>query len=110
MKEYQLASAQSVTSAFNSVQLDLGDMVNFAIQVTFSSATINGTLTLEGSLDKETWTTIPSSTQAVTSGAAHMWSVEKAGYRYVRASWAYTSGTGTLTMKAFLKEMPIKGA
>lgn len=110
MKEYQLASGHNVTSALSSVALDLGDMTNYAIQVTFSSSGISGSLTLEGSLDKSTWTTIPDSSQTVTGGAAHMWSVEKAGYRYVRATWAYSAGTGTLTMKAFLKEFPVKGA
>lgn len=110
MKEYQVASAQDVTSSFSSVPLDLGDMTNFAVQCAFSDASINGTLILQGSLDKITWTTIPNSSQVVGAGAHHMWSVEKAGYRYVRAGWTYTSGTGTVTIKAFLKEMPIKGA
>lgn len=110
MKEYQLAANHSVTAALNTVPLDLGDMTNYAIQVTFSANTIGGTLTLEGSLDQQTWTTIPDSSQTVTGGAAHMWSVEKAGYRYVRAKWAYSAGSGTLAIKAFLKEFPIKGA
>lgn len=109
MKEYQLAN-QSITTSFNGVPLDLGDMTNYAMQVTFSSNTATGTLSLEGSLDQSTWTTIPDSSQSVTSGAAHMWSVEKAGYRYVRAKWVYTSGSGTMIIKAFLKEFPIKGA
>ena len=110
MKEYQIASAQSVGSAFQTVPLDLGDMTNYAIQCVFSSNTIGGSLSLEGSLDKSTWTTIPESSQTVTAGAAHMWSVEKAGYRYVRAAWTYSAGSGTVTIKAFLKEFPVKGA
>lgn len=110
MRELQLASGIDAGADFVSVPMDLGDFTNYAIQVEFSSATLNGTLILEGSLDKVVWTTVPSSSQAVTSGAAHIWSATTAGYRYVRASWDWTSGTGTSTIKAVLKEILIKGA
>ena len=110
MKEYQMASAQNAGATLQSVPLDLGDFTNYAVQVDFSSATLNGALTLESSLDKLIWTIVSGSSQAVTSGAPHLWSSAIAGYRYVRAVWTYTSGAGTLTIKAILKEMPIKGA
>ncbi len=110
MRELELISAYNAGSTFQSVPLDIGDLINYSIQVAFSSATLNGTLTLEGSLDKSTWVTLPSSSQAIVSGAAHVWSVQNAGYRYVRVVWTYTSGAGTITAKAFLKEFPIKGA
>ncbi len=110
MKELQLASGIDAGSNFESVPMDLGDFTNYAVQVEFSSATLNGTLALEGSLDKTVWTTIPDSTQTVTSGGPHLWSATTAGYRYVKAVWTRSSGTGTATIKALLKETPIKGA
>jgi hypothetical protein len=109
MKEFQLANTDA-SQTFDGVPLDLGDLTNYAIQVTFTDAGLNGQLKLQGSLDEVTWTDIPEADQTVVSGAPHMWSVEKAGYRYVRFTWTYSSGSGNLIAKAFLKEFPVKGA
>ena len=110
MKEVALASAINAGASFNSVPLDLGDFVNASIQVSFSSGSLNGTLTLEASLDKVIWATVPSSSQAVAGGLPYIYSLTTAGYRYVRAVWTWTSGAGTSTVLAVLKEIVVKGA
>lgn len=110
MKEIALISAANAGANYTSTQLDLGDIFNLSIQVTFSSNTLNGSLNLEGSNDNSSYTTITGSTQAITSGASHMWGITNATYRYIRVVWTQSSGTGTLSSKAVIKESVIRGA
>jgi hypothetical protein len=112
MKEYQLASGKDASVTGTSVQLDTGDMKELAIQISFSSASLNGTLQLQASCDNATYFDISDSgaSYTVSSGAGHMFNVSGAGYRYIRAKWTPSSGTGTWTALATLKEVTIKGA
>lgn len=105
MKEYLLVNAADASADVTSVPIDLGDMHNYGITVLFSDASLGGTLTLQAGPDYTNWITIPNSSQTVTAGANHVWNVSNAGgYRYVRAFWDAGAGTGTLTMKAIVKE------
>lgn len=105
MKIIQLINASNAGSNFTSVQYDLGDLKDYAISVQFSSGTLNGTLTLQAANDTaETPITIPGSSQAIASGAGHLWTVSGSGYRYVNVVWTSTSGTGTLSSKLVAKE------
>ena len=101
----ELVSSVDATSDVTSVQLNLGHLTTYSIQVNFSGGAGNlaGTLTLESSIDNSTYVTVSGSSQAVTSSGDHLWSVTDAGYRYVRAKWVYTSGTGNIDVKAILK-------
>lgn len=110
MKEIALISAGAAGADYTSTQLDMGDIVNLSIQVTFSSATLNGTLKLQASNDNTNYTDVTGSSQAIVSGASHMWGITNATYRYVRVVWTYTSGAGTLSSKAVIKESFIRGA
>lgn len=109
MKELELYSAGTASSSFNTVPMDLGDFTACAIQVTFSSAGLGGTVKPQGSLDGSTWVDTATAT-TVTSGASQLINISGAGYRYVRLAWTYSAGAGTATVKALLKECPIKGA
>lgn len=110
MQDIQLMSAANAGANATSVQATLGDLSNFSIHVDFSSGTLNGTLTLECSNDNTDWVTVTGSTQSVASGASHMWNIANANYRYVRVVWAWTSGTGTATVRMIIKENVVKGA
>lgn len=104
MKEAILLDAVNAASNQTSVQFDLGDLINYSIQNTFSSGTLNGSLALLGSMDNVTYATIENSAKTVTSGGAVIYSVEGAGYRYVKVQWTNSSGTGTITSKIYVKE------
>jgi len=104
MKEIELISAADAGSDVTSIGLNVGDLTHASIQISFSSGTLNGTLTLEASNDNTTYATISGSSQAVTSGAQHLYNITDAGFKYVRVFWDRTSGTGTITAKAVLKE------
>lgn len=110
MKEIQLVSAADASVDITSVGLDLGDLKDCSIQCKFSSATLNGTLYLQASNDNVEYSSISGATQAVASGVSHMFNVVGANYRYLRVFWDATSGTGTMTSNAMIKEYPIKGA
>lgn len=110
MKEARLIYLSDVTSTpQTSVPLSLGDLKVYSIQVDFSDNSIQGTLKLQVKLqDGANWVDLPSSTQAVTGGAAHVWNASDAGYTQVRIHWTYTAGAGTMTAHGVIKESPVK--
>ena len=110
MKNIALISAANAAVNQTSVPIRLSDLTTYSIQVTFSSGTLNGTLTLEVSNDNTNYSLLSSSSQTVASGVSHMWTVNNAGYDYVRVVWTASSGTGTLSAAAFLKETVVKGS
>lgn len=115
MKQTELLGTTSAAGNLTSVPYDLGDQSNFAIQVIFSGGAGNlaGTLTLEASADDypaTNFVTVTGSSQVVAASANHVWNVQDAGYRYVRAKWAFTSGTGNVKISICAKENVVKGA
>lgn len=89
----------------------LGHIANYAIQLTFTG-TPTGTFKLQASCDPGLnvnptqvvqqselthWTDIADSSQAVSAAGNHMWTVQNAGYNWVRIVYTRDSSTGTLT-------------
>lgn len=110
MKTAILIDAVSAASSINGGSFDLGDLHSCSIHCDFSGSTLAGTLKLQSSNDNADWIDIPSSSQAITSAASHMWNVVSAEYQYIRPVWTASSGTGTLTATLKNKENVIKGA
>lgn len=110
MKLATLIPSQTAAADITSAAMELGDIQSFSISVDITGSNVAGTLTLECSNDSATtgFTTVASSSQAVTNSADHMWSVLGAGYRWVRVFWDYTSGTGNITAKFVGKETLVK--
>lgn len=106
-----LSATNATASPVVTNPLDLNDLNNFSLQVGFSGGGGNlvGTLTLEASDDNVTYATVANSSVAVTASTANMYNVQGAGYRYVRVRWVLTSGTGNISVIAFLKDTVIKG-
>jgi hypothetical protein len=100
------ATAANLTSP----AVDLGDLQVYGIEVLVTGSDVVGTFTLEASNTKNAWVTISGSSQAITASADVFYDVTKAGYRYVRLVFAYTSGTGAITASVVVKENLIKGA
>jgi hypothetical protein len=110
MIEIELISAQDAASNITSVGLDLGDLQVYSVHANFTGSTLAGTLALEASNDNSDYATISGASQVIASAASHVFNVVNAAYRYVRLTWTQTGGTGNLTVKAAIKENPIKGA
>jgi hypothetical protein len=93
----------------------LGHIANYSIQLVFTG-TPGGNFKLQMSNDegdpsaaKEedrdfkivNWTDIADSAQTISAAGDHSWTVENAGYRWVRVVWTQTSSSGTLTSARF---------
>lgn len=109
MKEILLVATTSAAADLTTPQVDLGDLTTFSIHVAFTGTNVVGSLALESSLDNVNWNLIADSTQAVTASTDHVWNTSGAGYRYVRVTWDYTSGTGNILIRFFAKEPLAKG-
>jgi hypothetical protein len=96
----QLISAADASVNKTSSPYDKGDLTSFSVQFTFSSATLNGTASLECSNNNNDWIQVTGSSVAVASGAVTMINVINGAYRWVRAVWTASSGTGTVTADA----------
>lgn len=114
MKSAVLLSAVSATSNRNSVWYDLGDGKDYAIAVAFTGGAgdLVGTVSLQGAVGTDNANTdvnaviatITGSSTAVTASSNVIYTYNGAGYRWVRAVWVFTSGTGNITVKLDEKE------
>lgn len=92
--------------------IPLEHICNYAIQLVFTG-TPDGDFKLQASNDEAPynqpslsqgqlnqyithWTDIAGSTSLVTEAGDIMWTVENAGYSYVRVVWSHTASTGSL--------------
>jgi len=102
-------SGTDMTTTITSDPIWLAHIVNFSIQAVFTG-TPNGAFTLQGSNDEGSksndvtnavitnWSTVDSSSKAVTSSGSVLYNIENAGYRWVRLVWTDTSsGASTIT-------------
>jgi hypothetical protein len=102
-------SPLSLATSQNLKPIWLGHIANYAIQLKFTGSPV-GNFTLQASNDDVdsrlptadleakivNWTTIADSAQAISAAGDHVWTVENAGYMWVRVVWTQTGGTGTL--------------
>ena len=96
----------------------LGHIANYAIQLQFTG-TPGGNFKLQASneagrigvaagdvppADITVWTDVADSAATVSAAGDIMWTVESAGYTWVRVVWTQTSSSGTLTFaRAYVK-------
>lgn len=98
MIEYIPTPTVSAASNITSAPIDLGDIINFSVQANISGSDVVGTFHLEVSNDGSTWFDLSGATDSVSASSDVFLNVNDAGYRYVRYDWAYTSGTGNITV------------
>lgn len=106
MIQSEILSNTSAAVDLTSVPVQIEDLTVYGVQVTFSGGAGNlvGTLSLEASNDGVTYIPISGSSQPVTASTNHYWNVADAAYRWFRAVWDYTSGTGNVTMNVTIKQ------
>jgi hypothetical protein len=106
MQIVQLIGSTNANSSLTSAFYDLGDNIDYAIQVDFSGSNLAGTLSLQAAIDPSYgWVDVTDSTQAVINSDDHVWNVTGAGYRYIRVVWTYASGSGNIQAILFLKKV-----
>lgn len=84
---------------------DLQDLRSYGVQATFTGADVVGTFKLQKSIDGVVFVDVPLKTTAVTASAATVLD-DEANYRFLRANWDYTSGTGNITVVLAVKDNP----
>jgi Flp pilus assembly protein TadG len=103
MKVIEPIKDQSAATSFTASGIDLGDFVMYSVQASFTGSDVAGTFKLQASNDGTNFTDISGATASVTSSGTALLNVENAGYRFVRADWTYTSGTGNITLTFIAK-------
>lgn len=104
-----LMNAVSAAGSPTSGIYDLQDLTTFCVGLTFSGSDVVGTARLEASEDGTNFFTVTGSSQAISASGGHVWDVTQAGYRFIRAAFTYTSGTGNMTVRITVKQPIIKG-
>jgi len=101
MLNAQLMSAANAATSKVSPPYQKGDLNNYSVQFVFSSATLAGAVSLDCSNDigpnPTTWIQVSGSSITIAAGEAAMINVSNGAYRWVRAVWTPTAGTGTVT-------------
>lgn len=92
------------------VPVDLCDLNKCSFHGVFSGSNLVGSFYIEGSNDPTTnFIQITTSVTAITASDDILMPVSNAEYRYIRAVWDWTSGSGNLTLKFVAKENVVKG-
>lgn len=108
----QLATNQSMTSAFFSHGVDLNQVAFFSIQavwtgspvgklsIQISNQDVNPTINSPNQASNVTnWTDYTGSSTDVNGAGDFLWNAHSSGYRWVRVKWIPTSGTGTCNIE-----------
>lgn len=94
-----------MSATFTSDPLYIGDKKHFCFHAVYTGASSPvGTLTVEVSIDGNTWETLTDSSVAVSAAGSHMYNVDKAAYLLARIKYTFTSGSGDMTIYAALKD------
>lgn len=99
-----LTPTVSATSNITSGGVDLGDITNYSVYGVFSGSDVAGTLKLQVSNDNSNYIDLSGGSSSITSSGDAIFNITDAGYRYVRYDWAYSSGTGNITVIFCAKE------
>lgn len=109
----QIITSGDMSGTISSEAVDVAHLVAYSIQAVFTGSPV-GVLKLQCSNDitdpgsrtpfvPTNWTDIAGSSQSVSAAGDHAWNVLTAGYRFVRAVWTPSSGTGVLGARFFGK-------
>ena len=82
--------------------LDVAEATLVSVQSVWTGTSPVGSLLIKASNDDIIYTTLTTTAVSGNSGSL-MFKDNVAGYRYIRAEYTYTSGTGTLTSKVCAK-------
>lgn len=87
--------AHTMGASFSGSSVDLAEVDNYAVHIIWTGAPV-GNLQVEASNDNSNFVAVD--TTAAGGGAGQrIYNVAGAGYRYVRVSYTFTSGSGTVT-------------
>lgn len=102
--DFTLLSAHSMSADVSSAAQDTRRYVYYAMQFTWTGSPV-GNVSVQGSVDQSTWTDITGTVTACggSSGNLLVNTTAAIGLPYIRAHYAFTSGTGALTVNVCTK-------
>lgn len=66
------------------------------VQAVWTGATAEGTLTLQGSINKVNWENLTDYSKSISGDGSVLWDIPNTGIPYIRVHYAFTAGTGNL--------------
>lgn len=84
--------------------VDLGDITTYSFYALFSGSNVAGTFKLQVSNDGTNYVDLSGATSSISASGDAIINATDAGYRYVRHNWAFSSGTGNITVIFCAKE------
>lgn len=99
----KIVTAGSMAATITSSTITLASKTGYAMQAVYTGSPV-GTLTVEGSNDGTTWSTVTDSTVAVSAAGSTLYNISGVQYELARLLYTFTSGTGSLTVYASSKE------
>lgn len=95
---------QSISTSIDGDSIDLQGAVNFSFQFVWTG-TPTGSVKLQFSINNNNWSDIPGSSQEILGAAgSHGINYQQAGFRFVRAVYTHTSGSGAIFAMAYIKQ------
>jgi hypothetical protein len=95
----------AMTATIHSISLDVKEAIRLSAQVSWVGAAPVGSILIEGSLDNVLFNTDPETIPFALSGASGstLIKISNVSYPFVRLSYVFTSGTGTLNVSISAK-------
>lgn len=97
-----IISSASMTGNITSSVVDVTQDFFAGIQAVYTGSPV-GAIELQCSNDQTTWTSITGSSNAVSGASNTYWNIKDISFPYLRVVYTFTSGTGSLTVKALVK-------
>jgi hypothetical protein len=98
-KNFALDTAGSLASNYASPALDLTVYYGASLQAVWTGGSASGTLSLQFSNDGTNWSSDSASNTTVSGAGNFMWDIWSSQAAYVRISYAYASGTGSINIQ-----------
>lgn len=92
----KLLDAVSMGANASSSSKNINETRSFAVQVSWTGTSPVGTITIFGSNDDSNYTSLTTVSVAANSGSS-LYNASDAGYSFVKVTYTFTSGTGSLT-------------
>lgn len=100
--------ATTAATSFTTPPINVGDWGNISAAVFITGADVVGTLSVQGAIEKTFARPIlMQAATAVTASADTLISLSYVGLPYIRFVWAYTSGTGNISIDVSIREPKI---
>lgn len=101
--EFDLISAGNMAGSLTSPTAILEDARAVAVHARYAGAP-SGSLKIQASLDGTNWVDLGGAfTTAVSAAGETLYQIADAGYKYLRMTYTFTAGTGTLNARINIK-------